>query len=69
MKKMKIGNIYMKKTRKAYKSVIKNLDNLYIFKEYEWIMNIPKTTNDLESVFSRLKQLIRIRRWLKKEKT
>ena len=56
------------RTRKAYKSIIHNLNNLYIFKEYEWKIEIPRTTNSLESLFSRLKQRIRIHRWLKKER-
>lgn len=56
------------RTRKAYKSIIYNLDNLYIFKKYEWKIEIPKTSNSLESLFSRLKQRIRIHRWLKKDR-
>lgn len=56
------------KTRKAYKSIINNLDNLYIFKDYAWKIEIPSTSNCLESLFSRLKQRIRIHRWLKKER-
>lgn len=56
------------RTRKAYKSIINNLDNLYIFKDYVWKIEIPSTSNCLESLFSRLKQRIRIHRWLKKER-
>ena len=56
------------RTRKAYKSIVRNINNLYVFKEYEWKIEIPKTSNDLESLFSRLKQRIRIHRWLKKER-
>jgi hypothetical protein len=56
------------RTRKAYKSIVHNLNNLYIFKEYEWKIEIPRTSNDLESLFSRLKQRVRIHRWLKKDR-
>ncbi len=54
------------RTRKAYKSIINNLDNLYIFKDYEWKIEFPSTSNCLESLFSRLKQRVRIHRWFKK---
>lgn len=56
------------RTRKAYRSIVSNLDNLYIFRDYEWKIEIPNTTNSLESLFSRLKQWVRIHRWLKKER-
>ena len=56
------------RTRKAFKSIVRNLNNLYIFKEYEWKIEIPRTSNNLESLFSRLKQRVRIHRWLKKER-
>ena len=56
------------RTRKAYKSIVRNLNNLYVFKDYKDEIDIPRTGNDLESLFSRLKQRIRIHRWLKKER-
>ena len=62
------GKYIHERTRKAYKSIVRNLDNLYIFKEYEWKIEIPRTSNSLESLFSRLKQRVRIHRWLKKER-
>lgn len=56
------------RTRKAFRSINNNLNNLYTFKEYEWKIEIPCTSNALESLFSRLKLRIRIHRWLKKER-
>jgi hypothetical protein len=41
---------------------------LYVYKDYEWILEIPNTTNSLESVFSHLKQKVWLHRWLKMER-
>lgn len=62
------GKLIHTRTKKAYRSIKNNIDNLYVFKEYEWKIEIPSTSNSLESLFSRLKQRIRIHRWLKKER-
>ncbi len=56
------------RTIKAYKSIIRNLEYLYTYEKYDWILDIPKTTNSLESVFSHMKQKVRIHRWLKKRR-
>jgi hypothetical protein len=41
---------------------------LYTFKEYEWKIEIPSTTNSLESVFWHMKQKVGLHRWLKKHR-
>ena len=56
------------RTRKAYRSLKNNLQYLYTFSDYEWIIDIPKTTNSIESVFSHMKQKVWIHRWLKKHR-
>jgi hypothetical protein len=39
------------RTLKAYRSLKYNLKYLYVFKDYEKKLNIPGTTNSLESTF------------------
>ena len=56
------------RTRKAYRSLKTNLEYLYVFKEYEWEIEIPSTTNSLESVFWHMKQKVWLHRWLKKHR-
>lgn len=56
------------RTRKAYRSLKTNLEYLYVFKEYEWKVEIPSTTNSLESVFWHMKQKVWLHRWLKKHR-
>lgn len=56
------------RTRKAYNSLKNNLQYLYTFADYEWIIDIPKTTNSLESVFSHMKQKVWLHRWLRKDR-
>lgn len=57
-----------KRTRSAYFSLKRNLKYLFIWYDYIWMVDIPKTTNWLEWFFSHLKTKIRIHRWLKKER-
>jgi hypothetical protein len=52
---------------KAYKSLIKNMDYLYVFKEH-WDLWIPSTNNSLEWVNSRLKTKRRVHRWLREDR-
>jgi hypothetical protein len=52
---------------KAYKSLIKNMDYLYIFQEH-WDLWIPSTNNSLEAVNSRLKTKRRVHRWLREDR-
>jgi len=54
------------RTLQAYKSIKRNLQYLYTFKDYEEKFEIPKTTNSLESTFWWMKQTVRVHRWLKK---
>jgi len=56
------------RTRKAYRSLKTNLEYLYMFKKYEWIIKIPSTTNSLESIFWHMKQKVWLHRWLKKHR-
>ena len=56
------------RTRKAYRSLKHNLSYLYTFSDFEWIIDIPKTTNSLESVFSHMKQKVWLHRWLRKDR-
>jgi hypothetical protein len=64
------GNYVHTRTRKAYRSLKNNLQYLYTFADYTWIIDIPRTTNSIESVFSHMKQKVWLHRWLKKgEKT
>ena len=56
------------RTKQAYNSIIHNLKYLYTYKDYEWIIEIPSTTNSLESTFSRLKTYLWVHRWLTKER-
>jgi len=56
------------RTMKAYKSVKRNLEYLYTYEEYKGKIEIPKTTNSLESVFWHMKQKIWIHRGLKKRR-
>lgn len=56
------------RTRKAYRSLKTNLEYLYVFKEYEWKIKIPSTTNSLESVFWHMKQKVWLHRWLRKDR-
>jgi hypothetical protein len=52
----------------TYRSIKRNMKYLYTFKDYEWIIDIPRTTWSLESVFGHLKENVRHHRWLKKHR-
>lgn len=56
------------RTLKAYRSLNRNLKYLYTYKDYEWIIDIPNTTNSIESTFSHVKQKANLHRWLKKKR-
>ena len=62
------GNYVHTRTKKAYKSLENNLQYLYTFSDYKGIVDIPRTTNSLESVFSHMKQKVWLHRWLKKHR-
>ena len=57
-----------KKTRSAYFSLTRNLQYLFTFYDYYWVIDIPNTTNALEWVFWHLKGKVSLHRWLKKER-
>lgn len=52
---------------KAYKSLVRNMNYLYVFEEYcnLWV---PSTNNSLEWVNSRLKTKRRVHRWLREDR-
>jgi len=52
-----------KRTRSAYRSLIKNLPYLYTYQKYPEL-NIPNTTNSLDGYFNRLKSLLNVHRGL-----
>lgn len=57
-----------KRTLQAYYSIRNNLKHLYPYRDYRWVIDIPPTTNSLESTFSRLKTYLWVHRWLTKER-
>lgn len=62
------GKLVHTRTISAYKSIKNNLNYLYTYQDYQWIIDIPRTTNSIESTFSRLKQFLWNHRWLTKER-
>jgi len=62
------GNYVHTRTRKAHRSLKNNLQYLYTFSDYRWIIDIPRTTNSIESVFSHMKQKVWLHRWLRKDR-
>jgi hypothetical protein len=56
------------RTRSAYFSLKRNLPYLWTWYDYLWKINIPKTTNSLDWLFTHLKTKIKIHRWLKKKR-
>lgn len=61
-------NLIHNRTKQAYNSIVRNLKYLYTYKDYKWIIDIPPTTNSLESIFSQLKTYLWVHRWLTKER-
>jgi hypothetical protein len=57
-----------KKTRSAFFSLKRNLKYLFIYQEYLWKLDIPNTTNGIESLFSHIKYKINLHRWLRKDR-
>ena len=54
------------RTRKAYRSLVRNLEYLYTYEFFKEKIQLPRTTNSLEAVFSHMKQKVGIHRGLKK---
>lgn len=61
------NNYKHERTIKAYKSIIKNMPYLYIFRKYHNLW-IPSTNNSLESINSHLKTKLGIHRWMKEHR-
>ncbi len=57
-----------KKTRSAYFSLKRHLKYLFIHQDYLWQIEIPNTTNGLESQFWHIKDKIRLHRGLRKDR-
>ena len=57
-----------KRTRSAYFSLKRNLKYLFIYQDYLWKLDIPNTTNWIESLFSHLKYKVNLHRWLRKDR-
>jgi hypothetical protein len=57
-----------RKTRSAYFSLKRNLKYLFIYQEYLWELDIPNTTNGIESLFSHIKYKVNLHRWLRKDR-
>jgi hypothetical protein len=57
-----------KKTRSAYLSLKRNLKYLFTYLDYYWKIDIPNTTNWIESVFSHIKYKVNLHRWLRKDR-
>ena len=55
------GDFMHERLRAAFRSIKTNLPNIFIYKDYS-DLNISSTTNQLEGVFSHLKEKIRIHR-------
>ena len=55
-----------KKLKSAVNSLITNFDNLFTYEKHP-NLNIPTTTNSLESHFSHIKDVVRIHRGLKRK--
>jgi transposase-like protein len=54
-----------KKTRSAYFSLQRNIKYLFIYQDYLWKLDIPNTTNGIESLFSHIKYKVNLHRWLR----
>lgn len=57
-----------KKTRSAYLSLKRNLKYLFTYLDLYWKVDIPNTTNAIESVFSHIKYKVNLYRWLRKDR-
>lgn len=56
-----------RRIRSAYRSLMSNLPNLFIYQKYPEL-HIPNTTNSIDGYFSRLKSLLNIHRGLTKQR-
>lgn len=56
------------RTRSAYFSLKRHMKYLFVYQDYLWKLDIPNTTNGIESVFSHLKWKVNLHRWLRKDR-
>ena len=57
-----------RRTRSAYFSLKRNLKYLFVYQDYLWKLDIPNTTNGIESLFSHIKYKVNLHRWLRKDR-
>lgn len=62
------GYFIHRRTRSAYFSLKRNIKYLFIYQDYLWKLEIPNTTNGLESLFSHIKYKVNLHRWLRKDR-
>lgn len=62
-------NYYIhRKTRSAYFSLKRNMKYLFTYLDCLWELDIPNTTNGIESVFSHVKYKVNLHRWLREDR-
>lgn len=54
-----------KRTMSAYNSLKYHKQRLFTYEDYKWQIDIPTTTNSLESEFGHLKEVLWVHRWLR----
>ena len=62
-------NYFMhRRTRSAYFSLKRNMKYLFTYLDCFWKVDIPNTTNGIESVFSHIKYKVNLHRWLREDR-
>lgn len=57
-----------RRTRSAYFSLKRNMKYLFTYLNCSWDLDIPNTTNGIESVFSHIKYKVNLHRWLREDR-
>ena len=57
-----------RRTRSAYFSLRRNMKYLFTYLDHRWKIDIPNTTNWIESVFSHIKYKVNLHRWLREDR-
>ncbi len=57
-----------RRTRAAYRSLKTNMKYLFLYEEYWGKIDIPNTTNAIESEFSHFKYKVNLHRWLRRDR-
>ena len=57
-----------RRTRSAYWSLRRNMQYLFVYMDHLKTLEIPNTTNGIESVFSHLKYKVTLHRWLRQDR-